>query len=99
MISETVLLWLGTMALLVNYAGIAKADNDASAGIAYGFALVLWLSFTMNALGYSVYSGGSSFTAASESVWLIGIVATIITLVLLISVAFDGVKDAFQRQA
>lgn len=97
MISETVLLWLGTMALLVDYAGLARAENKASEGIAYAFAFVLWLAFTMNALSYQVYSGGTALTANTQSLWLLGVLGTIATLVLLVATAFDGVAEAFQE--
>lgn len=97
MISETVLLWLGTIALLVNYAGLARAENKASEGIAYAFAFVLWLTFTMNALSYQVFSGGSALAAGSQSLWVLGILGTIATLVLLVATAFDGIAEAFQE--
>lgn len=96
MISETLLMWLATMGLLVDYAGISKAQDDRSAAIAYLLALLLWLAFTMNSLGYVTYSGGSTFQSSSQGLAVIGLVATIVTLVLLVDVAFQGIKDAFQ---
>lgn len=89
-------MWLATMGLLVDYAGISKAENDRSAAIAYLFGLLLWLAFTMNSLGYLVYSGGASIETSAQSLALIGLVATVVTLVLLVDVAFQGIKDAFQ---
>ena len=97
MISETLLVWLGTMALLVDYAGISKADNDISRAIAFVISLLLWLAFTMNSLGYQVYSGGTGFETSAQSLALIGLIASVVTLVLLVDSGFQAIKDAFNR--
>lgn len=97
MISETVLLWLGTMALLVNYTGLARAETDESKVIAFVFALVMWLAFTMNALSYQTYSGGTTIPVSSQSLWLLGILGVVGTIVLLIDAGFSGIKNAFGR--
>lgn len=94
MIGETVLLWLGTMALLTDYAGIAKADNPASETIAYLFAALFWLAFVMNSLAYKQFSGGVQFETSAQSLALIGLVATITTLVLLFQSAFKAIQAA-----
>lgn len=98
MISETVLLWLGTFGLLVDYAGVARAQDRLSAAIAHVFALLFWLAFTISALNYTVYSGGTALTASSQSLALIGLVAVVVTIVLLVSVAFDSVGSAVRTQ-
>lgn len=94
MISETLLMWLGTMALLVAYTGVSRADNDLSAAIAYLFAFLLWLAFTMHSLGYQTFSGGVAIESSAQSLALIGLVGVIVTLVLLVDVSLDAIRDA-----
>lgn len=97
MISETVLLWLGTFGLLVDYIGIAKAENRLSAIICYVFALLFWIVFTISSLNYQTVSGGVGIETSSQSLALIGLVAAVTTIVLLVAVAFGGITETYQN--
>lgn len=98
MISETVLIWLATIALLVDYVAVAKANDRLSASISFVISLLFWLAYTMNALNYMTYSGGEGFQNSAQGLALIGLVASVTTLVLLVATAFGGVTDAFENQ-
>lgn len=94
MITETTLLWLGTMALLADYVGIARAENALSQSVSFAVALVLWLGFTANSLAYTNLSGGLRFTFHSQSLRLIGTLFVVGTLILLFKSAFEAFKEA-----
>lgn len=93
MISETVLLWIGTIALLTDYAGVARASDSKSRALAFVFSLAFWLAFTMNALAYIHTSGGTVYRHSSRALGLIGLFATAITLLLLVEAAFTAIKE------
>jgi hypothetical protein len=93
MISQTILLWLGSMALLADYVGLARAENLPPKLMTWVFALVFWLAFTQNSLAFTVTEGGEVFTRSAETLQLIGILGTVTTLVLL----FMGVFEAFKN--
>lgn len=97
MISETVLLWVGTMALLVDYVAIAKADNRLSAVIAHVFSLLFWVVFTISSLNYQTISGGTGIETSAQSLALIGLIGSVVTLVLLVAVAFGGITETYQN--
>lgn len=97
MISETVLLWVGTMALVIDYVALARADNRLSTIIAHVFALLFWIVFTISALNYQAVSGGTTIDMSAQPLALIGFIGAVVTLILLVEVAFGAITDTFQN--
>lgn len=94
MISEMAVMWIGTVALITTFGGVAVSVNRYQQGessllglIAYGFALMFWILFTLHSTQF-VRSLGSGVvqTASEPSMMVVGIIGTLLSIVLL----FDG---------
>lgn len=97
MISETVLLWVGTMALVINYVAIAKADNRLSAIIGHVFSLLFWIAFSISSLNYQAISGGTTIESSAQSLALIGLIGVVTTVLLLVDIVFGGILDTYRN--
>lgn len=97
MISETVLLWVGTMALVIDYVAIAKADNRLSAIIAHVFSLLFWIAFAISSLNYQAISGGTTIESSAQSLALIGLIGAVTTVVLLLKIGLGGITETYQN--
>jgi len=91
MISETVLLWTGTVALLVDYVGLEKATRPDERAIAFVFSLLFWIAFTLNSLGYNHFTSTGAIRQSSQVHALIGLLGVITTLVLLLRAALGAI--------
>jgi hypothetical protein len=91
-LTQTTLLWLATMALLVDYVGLARANGAKSQIVSFGSALVLWGAFAINATNFVVYSGGSEFYAGAQTLPVVGVIFGFATLVLLFEAVMRAVK-------
>jgi hypothetical protein len=94
MISEPGLYWLATMGLITNYVGLARASDYKTQAVALAFGLLFFGVFTMTALGYyTVTNAGTVLRQSSQSLAVVGLLATAVTLLLLFDVAFRAIKS------
>lgn len=84
------------MALLIDYIGLAKADNRLSKIISHVFSLLFWIAFAISSLNYQSISGGTGLESSSQALALIGLIGTVVTLVLLLAVGLGGVTETYQ---
>jgi hypothetical protein len=92
-LSQLIIIWMATMALLIDYVGVSKANGAKSQIVAFGAALVLWGGYTINSTSFAVYSGGTEFHKSGETLPIIGIVFGFATVVLL----FEAVLRAWRE--
>jgi hypothetical protein len=92
MLSETALLWTGTIALLINYVALQQASTSLDRALALVFALLFWIAYSIGASNYTVYTAGSATTVSSQSLALIGLIAIIATFLLLVQAAFESIQ-------
>lgn len=88
MISETVLLWLATMALVIDYVGLSRSENGETQLITLAFALVFWGAFAIDSSNYALYSGASDFSQSSEALVMIGVLGAVVTFIMLVASVF-----------
>jgi hypothetical protein len=80
------------MALLIDYVGLAKAEDAKSQIVAFGSALVFWGAFAINTTNFVVYSGGTRFLSGEYTLPLVGLVFGFATLILLFEAVVRGVS-------
>ncbi|MFB6197592.1 MAG: hypothetical protein ABEI52_04895 [Halobacteriaceae archaeon] len=89
---QSTLLWLGTLALIVDYVGLARANDAQSRIVAFGFALLFWGAFALHSTGYYITTdSGVVIRRSAQSLTLLGILGAGVTLMLL----FEAVMRAF----
>jgi len=92
MIGQTVLLWLGTLALLADYAAL-RTDDIAARAVGLATGLFMFVLFAMHATGYQITTNAGVVIRQSEmTLALFGVIAAGGTLVLLIETGFRGMK-------
>jgi hypothetical protein len=94
MIEQVTLLWLGTMALLVDYVGLSRASDGKSQAVALALGFLLWAGFTMASLGYTITANATVYTRESQLLAVIGLFGAAMSIVLLFEAAFRAVGDS-----
>ena len=95
MITELGLYWLASMGLIVDYVGLSRASDYKTQAVALGFGMLFFGIFTMTALGYyTVTNAGITLRQSSQSLAVFGLLATAVTLLLLVDVAFRAIGKA-----
>lgn len=94
MIEQATLLWLGTMALLVDYVALARANDGKSQLVALSLGFLLWAGFAMSSLGYTVTTSADMFTRESQLLAVIGLFGAAMSIVLLFEAAFRAVGES-----
>ena len=91
MISLPILVWLATMALLIDYVGLTRADDGTTRAVAIGFGLLFWVAFAISATGYTVITNaGVVIQRSSQALAVIGLLGAAISVVLLLETAFNA---------
>jgi hypothetical protein len=93
-LSQLIILWMATMALLIDYVGVSKANGAKSQIVAFGAALVMWGAFVMNSTSFAIYSGGTEFHKSGETLPIIGVIFGFATLILLFEAVMRGFRES-----
>lgn len=93
-VTELLLLWLGTMALLIGYVGIARASDKVSQIVSLSASMVFWAVFALQSTNFLVYSGGQMFNNSVQSLAVIGVVFGFVTFILLLEVVMRAVQES-----
>lgn len=93
MVEYTIMLWMGTMALLITYTGLSKANDVKSRFVALAFALLFWAGFTMHSLGYQYTTEtGVEISRSDQSLAIMGMLGVAIVIVLMLDAGFQAFK-------
>jgi len=93
MIGQTVLLWLGTMALLADYVAL-RTDDLAARAVGLATGLLMFAFFAMHATGYQITTNAGVVIRQSDlTLALFGVLAAGGTLVLLIETGFRAMNQ------
>jgi len=95
MISQTILIWMATVGLLVDYVALGRANDGQSRAIALAVGLMFWAGFAMSATGYKATTdAGVVIAESSQMLGLIGAILVMINLVLLLETVLRGITNA-----
>jgi len=100
MIEQTTLLWIGTVALLSTFGGLAisvprfqQGETSLIGIMAYGFSLMFWGLFTLHSTGYiQTIGGGVTLKNSASSLTVVGMIGAILSVVLLLDAALRSVR-------
>lgn len=94
MVELTVVMWLGTLALLVDYVALAKADNLLTQVVGLAFGLLFWAGFVISSLGYTITTNsGVVLTRSSQMLALLGFLGFAATFVLTVRAVMEVMKS------
>jgi len=101
MISETMLMWIGTIGLLTTFGGLFRSVPRHRAGegslvglLAFGLAFLFFAVFTIHATAYlQLIGGGVTQLGNTPSLMLVGIVGAVLNLLLLFDAAMRVIGD------
>jgi len=95
MINETVLIWMATVGLLVDYVALARASDGQTRAVALGIGLLFWAGFAISATGYkTTTNAGVVIAESSQMLALIGAIVIMVNLILLLETVFRGITEA-----
>jgi len=95
MISQTILLWMATVGLLVDYVALGRANDGQSRAIALGIGLMLWAGFAVSAMGFkTTTNAGVVIIESSQMLAVIGAILVMINIVLLLETVLRGITEA-----
>jgi len=95
MISQTVLLWMATVGLLVDYVALGRANDGQSRAIALAIGLLFWAGFAVSATGFKVTTNaGVVIAERSQMLAVIGAILVMINIVLLLETVLRGITEA-----
>jgi len=100
MIEQTTLLWIGTVALIATFGGLAisvprfrNGEPSLIGVIAYGFALMFWGLFTLHSTGYiQTIGGGVTLKNSASSLTVVGMIGAILSVLLLFDAALNTLR-------
>lgn len=94
MITQTTLLWLGTIGLLTNYVALSRANDSQTRAVGLGFGFLFFVVFTISSTDYGVWTdAGVQISVTSMPLAVIGFIATAISLVLLLETAMRMLRQ------
>lgn len=104
MISENVLMWIGTIAVITLLYGLRTAVPRIRGGevalegiISYGISFALWILFTIHSTAYlKNLGGGVQAEITTRSFTIFGLIATVLAFILLFDATIRTLKD-YQR--
>jgi hypothetical protein len=94
MITETLLIWLGTVGLLADYVALSRAKDAQTRAVGLAVGLLFYALFTMRAMDYTIWTdAGVQIQGTSMALALVGFIVTAMTFVLLLETGLRALNQ------